>query len=84
MPVARLRSAVLLGALVLALLPGVASAAPAVTSTNDSGPGSLRAAIEGAAPPRQAQGEDQGRLSPDRQCHGHRHSQNKADQEAPV
>lgn len=48
---ARLRFAVLLGVLVLALMPvSVASAAPAVTNTNDSGPGSLRAAIEGAAP----------------------------------
>jgi hypothetical protein len=34
----------------IALPAGPAIAAPAVTNTNDSGPGSLRAAIEGAAP----------------------------------
>ncbi|HTT93396.1 MAG TPA: choice-of-anchor Q domain-containing protein [Solirubrobacterales bacterium] len=34
----------------LGLIPAVATAAPAVTNANDSGPGSLRAAVEGAGP----------------------------------
>ncbi|MGE0067856.1 MAG: choice-of-anchor Q domain-containing protein [Solirubrobacterales bacterium] len=48
MPRPRQSLSLLLAGLALALLPGSAVAAPAVTSTADSGPGSLRAAIIGA------------------------------------
>ncbi len=50
MPRPRQRLVLLLAVLALALLPTSAAAAPAVTSTADSGPGSLRAAIVGANP----------------------------------
>lgn len=51
MPTKRLSLALILTISMLALLPASgAVAAPAVTNANDSGPGSLRASIEGAAP----------------------------------
>ena len=49
MPI-KLTLSIVLAALLTLALAGTAQAAPTVTNTNDSGPGSLRQAIAEAAP----------------------------------